>query len=106
MSYRATKHGQVLDRKLIADLLEVPVTNRERLTVVCQALQKAIETELTPRQREVLLLRWYENRSGREIAAILGVNPSTVCRDLKRAQKRLRHALRFYMEYLNCRLEE
>ena len=106
MAYCLPERVLEFDKQLIADMMQVPVTNRARLAVVCRALREAIDTELTPRQREVLLMRWFENRSGREIAGILGVNPSTVCRELRAAQVRLQKALRFYMEFLNCNLDE
>jgi RNA polymerase sigma-70 factor (ECF subfamily) len=106
LAYCVSDRVLEFDKQFIADMMQVPVTNRERLAVVCRALRKAIDNELTPRQREVLLMRWFENRSGAEIAAILHLNPSTVCRDLKRAQARLRKSLQFYMDFLNCNLDE
>ncbi len=106
MAYRVSEKVMEFDRRLAADLMQAPITNRERLTVVCRALHEAVETELTPRQREVIVMRYFEKRSGKEIAEILGLNPSTVCRIRQRAEQRLQHALRFYVAYLNCSLGE
>lgn len=104
MAVRVSDRVLEFDKHFVADLMQIPVTNRERLTVVCRALREAIDTELTPRQREVLTMHHFEGKSGREIAEILDVNPSTVCRILKRAHARLHSSLRFYMDYLNCSL--
>ncbi|MBR2087758.1 MAG: sigma-70 family RNA polymerase sigma factor [Oscillospiraceae bacterium] len=106
MAYRVSERTLQFDQGFIAELMQIPVTNRNRLAVVCRALQEAIDTELTPRQREVLMLSYYAQKNGIEIAKELGISPSAVCRTRLRAEQRLRRALRFYMEYLNCPLGE
>lgn len=58
-------------------------------------LRQARERELTPRQRQVLHLRYDQGLSGREIARRLKLNPSTVSRTLSRARARLRHYLQY-----------
>ncbi|MBR6739258.1 MAG: sigma-70 family RNA polymerase sigma factor, partial [Oscillospiraceae bacterium] len=58
-------------------------------------LRLAREQELTERQREMLRLRYEEEMSVSEIAAVLGVNKSTVSRTLARASQRLERALRY-----------
>ena len=45
------------DKHFVADLMQAPVTNHTRMEVVKRALRDAIENELTPRQREMLLMR-------------------------------------------------
>lgn len=104
MAVRVSDKVLEFDKHFITDLMQVPVTNRERLAVVRRALREAIDTELTPRQREILILHHFEGKRGTEIAELLDICPSTVCRSLQRAHVRLRSALRFYMEYLNCSL--
>jgi RNA polymerase sigma factor (sigma-70 family) len=106
MSCRVSESALHFDRFFINSLLQVPVSNRARLAVVSRALREAIDTELTPRQREVLHLYYYENQRCKDIAETLGVHPSTICRIRQRAEQRLRRSLRFYMEYLNCTLED
>ena len=49
---------------------------------------------LPPRQRAVVALRYYENRSDEEIADLLGCRPVTVRSQLSRAVAALRSALR------------
>lgn len=65
---------------------------RQRLL---QNLPRAMEQELTPRQREMLYLYYYEGMNMRQIAIRLGVNKSTVSRTLCRAKQRLHHILQY-----------
>mgnify|MGYP004617073725 FL=1 len=58
-------------------------------------LTKAVAEELTPRQREMLHLYYYEQLNMVQIAARLGVNKSTVSRTLCRARRRLHHILQY-----------
>ena len=58
-------------------------------------LPRALEEELTPRQREMLHLYYYERMNMRQIADRLGVNKSTVSRTLCRAKHRLQRILQY-----------
>ena len=55
----------------------------------------ALQTELTPRQAQMVQLYYLKQHSMREVGNILGVNPSTVCRTLAAARKKLRRCLRY-----------
>ena len=93
----AVAHNLAINLKLRGDVLpfsiaarETPETlalERERMAV----LRIAIEN-LSPQQRSCLHLR-AEGFRYREIAGILGINPSTVGEFLQRAVKRLRKAI-------------
>ena len=96
-----TKSGKS-DRSFLKDFIQLPLNNRARVDVLHKALREAIQTELTPRQREIILMRWFERKRICDIAQELGLDPSTVSRTSKRAEARLKKALRFYVEYLNC----
>ena len=63
--------------------------------VQVQRLQRVIELELTPLQREILLAVYYGGKTQKQIALDRGVNRSTVCRTLHRAEARLRRFLRY-----------
>ncbi len=91
------------DREFLAEISGESSTNRERLNIVCRALKQAIRTDLTPRQREVLLLYYQEEMKMYQIAALLSRDPSTISRTITRAKARLKKSLRFYMEFLNCK---
>ena len=69
--------------------------NQEQIERLLRNLRKARIQELTPRQQEVLSLRYEQNMRITEIAQHLGLNRSTVSRTLRRAQKRLRRCLQY-----------
>lgn len=60
---------------------------------------------LTPRQREMIKL-YLDGRSGKEIAALLGVNKSTVSRSIAKAKKKLREEAERAMTEARLRGEE
>lgn len=60
-----------------------------------QRLKRVIQKELTPLQRETLTACCFQGKSQTEFARERGVNKSTVCRTLKRAQERLRRYLAY-----------
>ena len=69
--------------------------NQEQLERLLRNLRKARVQELTPRQQQMLSMRFEQNMSGAEIARELGLNRSTVSRTLRRAEKRLRRCLQY-----------
>lgn len=84
----------------IADLRSGPMgeaeDNRRQLALAKRAVQQVIREQLTPRQREVLLLYFFERQTIPRIAADLGVNKSTVSRTLARALRTLRSRLQYF----------
>ena len=74
---------------------ETSETNKETLNRLWRNLTIAIQEDLTPRQREMLLMRYSDGLSQIEIARRTGIDKSTVSRNLKRAYGRLRRALRY-----------
>ena len=69
--------------------------NAVRLERLRRNLRKVREKELTPCQKQVLELYYDRHLSVTQIARRLDVNPSTVSRTLKRAEKRLRRYLQY-----------
>lgn len=69
--------------------------NQEQIERLLRNLRKARVQELTPRQQQMLSMRFEQNMSGAEIARELGLNRSTVSRTLRRAEKRLRRCLQY-----------
>ena len=55
----------------------------------------ALREELTERQEQMVRMYYIEQHTMREIAAMLGVNVSTVSRTLAAARKKLRRALKY-----------
>ena len=69
--------------------------NQEQMERLRRNLRRAREQELTPRQQQVLTLRYEQNMNGAEIARMLGLDRSTVSRTIRRAQERLRRCLQY-----------
>ena len=69
--------------------------NQEQMERLLRNLRKARVQELTPRQQQMLSMRFEQNMSVTEIAQELGLNRSTVSRTLRRAQNRLRRCLQY-----------
>ena len=60
-----------------------------------QRIRRVIERELTAKQREIILAYYFQDKSIPEIAAERGIHKSSVCRCLQRAEKRVRHCLKY-----------
>ena len=63
--------------------------------VQLKRVKNVIEKELTPLQRETVLAYYFGGQNICVIAKERGVNKSTVCRTLHRAEKRLRRSLQY-----------
>ena len=63
--------------------------------VQLQRVRKVIEQELSECQRKTLIAYYYRQLTIPQIAQEQGVNKSTVCRTLHRAEDRIRRFLRF-----------
>jgi len=63
--------------------------------VQLKRVQRVIQEELTPLQRETLVAYYFQEQTLAQIAAERGVNKSTVCRTLHRAEEKLRRFLRY-----------
>lgn len=63
--------------------------------VQLKRVQRVIQEELTPLQREALIAYYFQERTMAEIAEERGVNKSTVCRTLHRAEQKLRRYLKY-----------
>ncbi len=107
MTRRIPENIAECDPYLIRDLMGKSYTNRKQLELSAHALKEVIQNDLTPRQKEMILLYYYENLNNKQIAEKLNVNPSTVCRTLGRARNRIYKLLHVYFDYLRqARLEE
>ena len=63
--------------------------------VQLKRVQRVVQEELTDHQREVLLAYYFQEKNITEIALERGVNKSTVCRTLHRAEEKLRRYLKY-----------
>jgi RNA polymerase sigma factor (sigma-70 family) len=69
--------------------------NGEELSILKQNLARALQEDVTPRQREMLQLYYGQGMTMREIACYLQVDRTTVSRTIKRGEQRLRRCLRY-----------
>lgn len=90
---RGTEYGA--DMAVYMQQIDCDDTGHSRLM---RNLVRCIREEVSPRQREMLLLYYVRGLNQREIAAQLGVNKSTVSRTIKRGEQRLRLCLRYGAE--------
>ena len=63
--------------------------------VQLKRVQRVIREELTPLQREALIAYYFQEQTITQIALERGVNKSTVCRTLHRAEDKLRRYLKY-----------
>jgi RNA polymerase sigma factor (sigma-70 family) len=69
--------------------------NRENLDELRKNLRIALCEDVTPRQREFLLLYYGEGINMTEIGKRVGVHHATVARTIRRGEARLRRCLRY-----------
>ena len=70
-------------------------TNHAQIEFLKENLRRCISEDLSPRQAEIILMRYYHGQTMRSIGAALGINASTVCRTLHRAEKRMKKLLKY-----------
>ena len=71
-------------------------TNSETRRLAKKAMKKVIEEQLTARQKQVLVLYYFNEIDMPTIAKMLDVNVSTVSRTLKYARNKLLNYLKYY----------
>ena len=74
--------------------------NSEQMGRLRRNVMRALQEDVTPRQRECMLLYYEKRLNMRQIAELAGVGKSTVSRNIKRGESRLRRCLRYGAEQL------
>lgn len=69
--------------------------NREQYERLKRNLRKAMREELTPRQRMIMEMYYFQGIKIPAIANELGINRSVVSRTLKRGRDRIRRCLKY-----------
>ena len=70
---------------------------RSRLERLAKQLPHALEEELTPRQRQLITMYFFEGKNMTQIAEELHLSISTVSRSITRAMERLFRSLRHFL---------
>ena len=74
-------------------------TLRKRKAELYALVRKVIKNELDPRQQEIVRLHWYEGKSLTEVAAIIGIDKSSVYRADKKINEIIYDKLKYALEY-------
>lgn len=69
--------------------------NSAQMTQLKRNLSAALRQDVTPKQRQYLLLYYGKGLNLDQISQMLGVNKSTVSRTMKRGRERLHRCLRY-----------
>lgn len=83
------------DMTVYARLLSETNTNDAEIESLRQRVAMAMRQELTPKQRMCVRLYYVEQLNMTEIGEQLGIDKSTVSRNIKRGEANLRRCLRF-----------
>ena len=70
-------------------------TNDQQLRRLKRALREVIKNDLTPRQKEMVVLYYYEGMKMCRIAEKLNLDISTVTRTIKRARRNIYDRLKY-----------
>ena len=85
------------DRLPITGVYANDSTNTRQLSAMKKALNDAINSELTDRQKQMVTEFYFEGASVTQLAEKYGLSKSTVSRHLSRSRERLKGALRYGM---------
>ncbi len=73
-------------------------TNKSDIEKMKHILRTALTNELTQRQRECIIMYYYENKKMKTIAKELSLSVPTVSRHIKAAQAKLKNIANYYQQ--------
>ncbi len=77
---------------------QIAADNTRELSRLKRNLIRCLREDVTPQQRQMMLLYYAEGKNMREIGQAMGVDKSTVSRTIKRGERRLQRCLRYGAE--------
>ena len=86
------KGGFIGMKRIDSELYCGPRMSRE---VMLQRIRNVMDHELTEKQRAAVIGYYFDSKTMTQIGAETGVNKSTVCRTLHRAERKLQRFLRY-----------
>ena len=98
MSNTRYRRGKLYAADMAVYTRQMAADNSAELSRLKRNLIRALKEDVTPRQREVLTLYYAQGLNMREIGERLGVDKSTVSRNIKRGERRLQRCLRYGAE--------
>lgn len=78
--------------------LQIAGDNSQELNRLKRNLIRALQEDVTERQRQALFMYYAQGYNMREIGEQLGVDKSTISRTIKRGERRLQRCLRYGAE--------
>ena len=63
--------------------------------IMLRRMRNIIDNELTEKQRQAIVGYYFEKKTMAQIGAEAGINKSTVCRTLHRAEQKMQRLLRY-----------
>lgn len=92
------RRGKVYAADMAVYTRQMAADNSRELSRLKRNLIRALKEDVTPRQRQAMLLYYAEGLNMREIGERLGVDKSTISRTIKRGERRLQRCLRYGAE--------
>lgn len=89
------EHPDYIKRLLELSAEQEAQTNTQQMQRLKRALREVIKNDLTPRQKEMVVLYYYEGMSMTRIAEKLNRDLSTVSRTIKRAKRNIHDRLKY-----------
>ena len=78
--------------------IQMAADNSKEISRLKRNLIRALQEDVTERQRQALLMYYGQGYNMREIGERLGVDRSTISRTIKRGERRLQRCLRYGAE--------
>ena len=100
MSGTRYRRGRDFAADMAVYVRDMAESNSEQMGRLRRNVMRALQEDVTPRQRECMLLYYEKGLNMRQIAELTGVDKSTVSRNIKRGESRLRRCLRYGAEQL------
>ena len=92
------RRGRAYAADMAAYSLHMSADNSREISRLKRNLVRCLREDVTPRQRQALLMYYAQGLNMREIGERLGVDRSTVSRTIKRGEQRLQRCLRYGAE--------
>ncbi len=92
------RRGKIYAADMAVYARQMSSDNSGEISRLKRNLLRALKEDVTPRQRQLLLMYYGQGLNMREIGERLGVDKSTVSRTIKRGEKRLQRCLRYGAE--------
>ena len=95
MSNTRYRRGRAYAADMAVYTRQMAADNSREINRLKRNLLRAMQEELTPRQRQVIAMYYGQKLTMQEIGERIGVQRSTVCRTLHRGEQRLYRCLRY-----------